>query len=258
MKASRFAVSNRLFSGERVHKTAVIRFKEKPVRHTADLTLKENLFDYFDFISTHKAIKAIIVFGPRLKMQKGEYARFYNKLSRLRLPRLGGDVALVERFYNAINQFVLKLAACDKIVISADCGPSPLLYLGVSLAYDYRLVGDNTRYSNPDLELGMIPNNGFAFFLANMIGRKKAFDILSSGKDITADDALKLGIVDKVVPIAELTQAALAMGRWYADKPISYLSGIKSVLHYEMKHLQKVLDHENEVVRLNLGDTYSQ
>ena len=62
---------------------------------------------------------------------------------------------------------------CDKIIISADCGKATLLYLSVSLACDYRIIAENSFYSNPNMELGVIPNGGATYFLTQLIGRKK-------------------------------------------------------------------------------------
>lgn len=256
MRESRFNVKNKFFSGERVQSIAIVSFKDKPMMHTADLHEKKIFFDYLDLISTSKKISVILFLGPPVKMQREEYSDFYKKLSNLIVPRFGMDVELVERFHNGINQFVLKMAECDKIVISADSGEAPLIYLGVSLVYDYRIIADDTVYSNPNIELKVIPNGGITYFLANMIGRKKAFDILLSDKDITAEEALELGMVDKVVPVPDLGETALALARFYAGKPSTYLSGIKKLLNYNMYHLEKALDYEKEIIRMGCRDDF--
>jgi len=252
MKFTQFNVDYDFFAGEMNENIAVISFKEKPIMHATDLIGKKVLFNYFDFISTHEKVKVILFIWPSKKAGKDEYLHFYRKLSNTEIPSWGVTTKVIARFYNAINQFILKVIACDKIVISADCGEATLLYLSVSLACDYRIIAEDSIYSNPNIELGVIPNGGTTYFLAKLIGRKKTFDILLSGNDVTAVDALKLGIVDKIVSVEELKEAALNIAKTYAQKPFSYLSGIKRLVNYNTSELRKVLDCENEILRVSM------
>ncbi len=252
MKITQFDVDHDFFSGKINEDIAVISFKEKPIMHTADLNGKEVFFNYLDFISTHEKVKAILIIWPSKKAGKNEYLHFYRKLSNTKIPAWGVNSKVTSRFYNAINQFILKVMACEKIVISADSGEATLLYLSVSLACDYRIIAENSVYSNPNIELGVIPNGGVTYFLTKLIGRKKTFDILMSGNDITPGEALKLGLVDKVVPSRELKEAALKVAKIYAQKPSSYMAGIKRLTNYNTGELKKVLGCEEQILRVNI------
>ncbi len=132
--------------------------------------------------------------------------------------------------YNAVNQFVLKMVGFNKIVVHADSGKVISFYMNISLACDYRIIGDNTVFQNPYLDLGLVPKGGGAFFLSRLLGFSKASELLLSDKDITAEEALRLGIVDKVVPSVELNEAALKIAKNFARKPVDSVSGIKRLL----------------------------
>jgi enoyl-CoA hydratase/carnithine racemase len=93
---------------------------------------------------------------------------------------------------------------------------------------------------------------GDYLFFNKIDRRKKTFDILLSGNDVTADEALKLGIVDKIVSIEKLKEAALNVAKTYAQKPCSYLSGIKRLVNSNTSVLRKVLDCENEILRMSM------
>lgn len=252
MESTQFNVDYDFFSGEMNENIAVISFKEKPIMHTADLKGKEVFFNYLDFISTHKKVKVILLIWPSKKALKNEYLHFYKNLSNTEIPSWSVRTKVIARLYNAINQFILKVMACDKIVISADCGEATLLYLTVSLACDYRIIAENSVYSNPNFELSIIPNGGTTYFLTKSIGHKKTFDMLLSGNDVTADEALKLGLVDKIVPIEKLKESALNIAKTYAQKPCSYVSGIKRLVNSNTSELRKVLDCENEILQTNM------
>ncbi|MEA3232210.1 MAG: enoyl-CoA hydratase-related protein, partial [Thermodesulfobacteriota bacterium] len=114
---------------------------------------------------------------------------------------------------------------------------------------DYRIITDNTVFQNPNLELEMVPKGGGVFFLSKMVGPVKASKILLSGEDITAAEALELGIVDKVVPVKKLGETAIKVAQTYAEKPATYLSGIKRLLNYDIKTLEGCLECENELLR---------
>ncbi len=252
MKLTQFNVDYDFFSGEINENIAVISFKEKPIVHAADLIGKEVFFNYLDFISTHEKVKVILFIWPSKKAGKDEYLHFYRKLSNTEIPAWGVNTKAIARFYNAINQFILKVMAWDKIVISADCGEATLLYLAASLACDYRIIAEDTVYTNPNIELSVIPNGGTTYFLTKLIGRKKTFDILLSGNDVNAADALELGIVDEIVSVEQLKEVALNIANTFAQKPSSYLSGIKRLVNYDTSELRKVLDCENGILRVNM------
>ena len=252
MESTQFNVDYDFFSGEMIENIAVVSFKEKPIMHTADLNGKAIFFNYLDFISNHEKVKVILFIWPSKKAGENEYIRFYSKLSNIEIPAWGMNTKVITRFYNAINQFILKVMACDKIVISADCGEATLLYLNVSLACDYRMITKNSVYSNPNIGLGLIPNGGITYFLTKLIGRKKTFDILLSGDDITAVEAFKLGIVDKIVPSEELKKAALDVAKTLIQKPSSYLSGIKRLINHDTNELKKILNIEDEILQIGI------
>jgi 2-(1,2-epoxy-1,2-dihydrophenyl)acetyl-CoA isomerase len=120
--------------------------------------------------------------------------------------------------------------------------------MNISLACDYRIIGDNTFFQNPYLNLGLVPKGGGAFFLSRLLGYSKASELLLADKDITAEEALRLGIVDKVVPSVELNEAALEIAKDFARKPVGSVSGIKKLLSRCLKELEDCLECENQVL----------
>lgn len=237
-------VDHDLFSGKRTEEIVVLSFKERPILHVTDLSKKQALFNYLDLVSSHDEIKVVLIMGAPIKLGRKEYIEFYRKIIRSGLNQMQ-----VERFYNAVSQFVLKLAGLNKIVVHADSGEVILLFMNVSLACDYRIVADNTVFQNPNLELGLVPKGGGVFFLSKMLGYGKTLKILLSDKDIPAAEAIKLGIVDQVVPVKELYKYALKAAQAYAEKPAGYLSGIKRLLNYDIKDLNYCLECENVLLR---------
>ena len=80
------------------------------------------------------------------------------------------------------------------------------------------------------------------------MGFSKASELLLSDKDITAEEALGLGIVDKVVPFVEVDEAALKIAKDFARKPVGSVSGIKRLLSSCLTDLEACLECENQVL----------
>ena len=134
------------------------------------------------------------------------------------------------------------------MVVHSNSGLAIPLFLNISLACDYRIVAENTVFQKPYLKLGMVPTGGGAFFLSRILSRSKAFEILLSDRDINAHEALKLGLIDKIVPVEELEDAALEMARHLAMKSDRTLSVTKRLLNYSIKDLMDYLDFENQEI----------
>ena len=135
------------------------------------------------------------------------------------------------------------------MVIHADSGNIIFLFMNISLAFDYSIMADNTVFQNPNFQLGLVPKGCGIFFISKMLGSRKTSEILLSGEDINAQEALRLGIVNKVVPVNELKEASLSIAQRFAKIPAQYSSGIKKLLNYNMKNLKEYLEYENEILR---------
>jgi len=231
------------FSAKRIEHIVMIRFKENLLFYASDLSAKEKVMKYLDLVSESDSIKVVVILGFPYKSGCEEYLEFYRQVFEEKL----GQQA-IHRMYNAVNQLISKIVNLNKIVIHADSGRVISMFLNVSLACDYRIVADNTVFENPCLKLGLVPKGGGAFFLSKMLGSSKAFEILLSEKDFTAQEALRLGIVNKVVPSEQLEESALNTAKEFAQKPSHTLSGVKKLLNYSTKDLMECLELENQVL----------
>jgi enoyl-CoA hydratase/carnithine racemase len=83
--------------------------------------------------------------------------------------------------------------------------------LEIALACDLRIASENAIFGMPEVTLGLIPGWGGTQRLPRMIPAAKAAELLLTGKPISAQEALRIGLVNKVVPLAELMPAAKGM-----------------------------------------------
>lgn len=80
----------------------------------------------------------------------------------------------------------------------------------LTLACDWRIAADNARLGQPEVLLGIIPGGGGTQRLPRLIGATKAKEIMITGRQVKADEALRIGLVDEVVPAGEVEARALA------------------------------------------------
>ncbi len=97
-----------------------------------------------------------------------------------------------------------KLEAMSKPVVAAICGYALGGGLELALACDFRIAADNVQMGCPEIKLGFIPAWGGTQRLPLIIGNVEAKRLIMLGTKIDADEAYKMGLVDKVVPLKEL------------------------------------------------------
>ncbi|CAM5704517.1 Fatty acid oxidation complex subunit alpha [Streptomyces griseoloalbus] len=102
------------------------------------------------------------------------------------------------------------VARIPKPVVAAVTGYALGGGVRLALCADYRIAGENAKLGQPEILLGLIPGAGGTQRLARLIGPSKAKDLIFTGRQVKADEALALGLVDRVVPADEVYAQAHA------------------------------------------------
>jgi len=88
----------------------------------------------------------------------------------------------------------------------------------LAMACTLRLAADTARFGQPEINLGIIPGYAGSQRLARLVGKGIALDLLLTGRQVNADEALRIGLVNKVVPAAELMADAKKLAADLASK----------------------------------------
>jgi enoyl-CoA hydratase/carnithine racemase len=97
----------------------------------------------------------------------------------------------------------------------------------LALACDWRVVAEDAKLGQPEIRLGVIPGAGGTQRLARLVGPARAKDLVLSGRMVAAEEALRIGLADRVVPAAEVYQQAVALVRPYVGGPAQALRAAK-------------------------------
>ncbi|MDA8747789.1 enoyl-CoA hydratase-related protein [Litoreibacter sp.] len=104
-----------------------------------------------------------------------------------------------------------KLAAVSGFALGGGCE--------VAMMCDVIIASDTARFGQPEIKIGCIPGIGGTQRLTRLIGRARAMDMILTGRMITADEALSMGLISRMVPAADLAEAAQEIATTIASYP---------------------------------------
>lgn len=130
-----------------------------------------------------------------------------------------------------IHKVALTLEGMDKPVICAINGVAVGAGLDMALMCDIRIVADTAQLSGGYVKAGLVPGDGGCYYMPRLVGVAKALELLWTADFISAEEALRIGMVNKVVPADELEKATMEMAMKIADNPPVCVQMIKRAVY---------------------------
>ena len=124
-----------------------------------------------------------------------------------RVVSTGSPDSLAGERLGQIQELQLMLRRFSKVVIAAVNGAAYGAGLDLACSADFRIAADSARFCEVYVRLGLAPGGGGAWLLPRIVGVTSALDLVLSGEPIDAAEALRIGLVSRVVPAADLTSA---------------------------------------------------
>jgi 2-(1,2-epoxy-1,2-dihydrophenyl)acetyl-CoA isomerase len=153
----------------------------------------------------------------------------------------GGDIKLMasieenpkllSELMDDLNRLVIIIRNLEKPVIAGINGFTFGAGLGLSLACDFRIASRSSTFSCAFVNIGLVPDTGTSFFLTKLLGYAKATELIMLGETFDSNQALKMGLVNKVVSDENLDNALQNMANKLLNKPISSISRIKKIIN---------------------------
>jgi len=190
-------------------RVAVITFNRPNKLNAVNARAKLELRDIFTRIKSDTAIDVVVLTGA------GEKA-FIAGTDISELTELTTETG---KEFSLKGQEVLDLIEnLGKPVIAAVNGYALGGGCEVALACHIRIASENAKFGQPEINLGIIPGYGGTQRLARLVGRGRAMELILTGNQIDAQEAMRIGLVNKVVPLQELLSTAKSLARHIADK----------------------------------------
>jgi 2-(1,2-epoxy-1,2-dihydrophenyl)acetyl-CoA isomerase len=135
------------------------------------------------------------------------------------------------KLHRMLTTVLMPLVRLEKPVIAAVNGAAIGAGMNLALATDITLVSDAATFSQIFVKVGLVPDTGGLYLLTRLIGLNRAKELCFTGRMLGALEALELGLVNRVVPAAELMPAARALARELADGATAAIGLTKSLLN---------------------------
>lgn len=115
----------------------------------------------------------------------------------------------------------------------------------LALACDLIVASEEATLVEAFVNIGLVMDSGSSYFLPHLVGASKAFELASMGNKVGAEEALALGLVNKVVPTAQLDEAVKAYTDYYAQAPTKAIGLMKKMLNKShAASLDEMLEYE--------------
>jgi enoyl-CoA hydratase/carnithine racemase len=195
---------------------------DRPPANSYDKAFMDELEAVIDDAGRDDAVKAIV-----LRSASEKFFSAGADVSVFAKSGLDEQTAFVARANEAMSKF----ESTPKVVVAAINGHCLGGGLEMALCCDFRVAAEGTyRIGLPEVTLGLLPGTGGTQRLPRLIGRQKALDLMLRGTTLPPQDALAAGIVDQVVPAAELVDQASERARAYATGPTFAIGRIKKAV----------------------------
>jgi enoyl-CoA hydratase/carnithine racemase len=198
---------------------ATIRL-DRPPMNALNAEVQDGLKAAAEEVTERKDIRAVIVYGGEKVFAAG---------ADIKEMATWSYTDMVDRS-GALQAAFTAIARIPKPTVAAVTGYALGGGCELALACDVRIAGDNAKLGQPEILLGVIPGAGGTQRLTRLIGPSRAKDIIFTGRFVDADEALRIGLVDQVVPADDVYAKAVEWASQFASGPAYALRAAKEAI----------------------------
>ncbi|MGA3525029.1 enoyl-CoA hydratase-related protein [Melissospora conviva] len=190
---------------------------ERPPMNALNKQVQEELRQAAAEATASSDVYAVVVYGGEKVFAAGADIKEMAEMSYVDMSARAADLSSALGAISRIPKPVV--AAITGYALGGGCE--------LALACDWRVVADNAKLGQPEIKLGIIPGAGGTQRLARLVGPAKAKDLIMSGRMVGAEEALRIGLADRVVPAEQVYEAALELVKPYVGGPVQALRAAK-------------------------------
>ncbi|MGW0536391.1 enoyl-CoA hydratase/isomerase family protein [Streptomyces sp. NPDC003032] len=190
---------------------------DRPPMNALDIATQDRLKELAAEATRRDDVRAVVIHGGEKVFAAGADIKEMQAM---------GHAAMITRS-GALQESFTAVARIPKPVVAAVNGYALGGGCELALCADFRVAADNAKLGQPEILLGLIPGAGGTQRLARLVGPSKAKDLIFTGRQVKAAEALAIGLVDRVVPAAEVYEQAHAWAARLARGPAIALRAAK-------------------------------
>ena len=222
---------------------ATIRL-DRPKMNAISIQVQEELVAVVAEVVERDDVKAVVLTGGERVFAAGNDVKEMAEMSHTDMVKRSGP----------LQAAVTAVARIPKPVVAAVNGYALGGGCELALAAAIRVAGERTVMGQPEVLLGIIPGAGGTQRLSRLVGPSKAKDIIFTGRFVKADEALAIGLVDKVVPDESVLEEATAWARQFAGAASYAVRAAKESID---RGLEVDLDTGLEIERMQFASLFA-
>ena len=184
---------------------ATIRL-DRPKMNAISVQVQADLREAAAEVTERDDVRAVVLWGGERVFAAGNDVKEMADLSYADMVKVSASV----------SSATLAIARIPKPVVAAVNGYALGGGCELALSADLRFAADNAVFGQPEVLLGIIPGAGGTQRLTRLVGPSRAKDIIFTGRFVKADEALQIGLVDRVVPADQVLDEALTWARQFS------------------------------------------
>jgi enoyl-CoA hydratase/carnithine racemase len=204
-------------------------------------TMREDLLGALQSAAADRDVRAVVITGAGRAFCAGGDVEFMAGLQKK------GDAGSFRRLLDAGRDIVTFVGAMSTPVIASINGIAAGAGCNLALACDYRVAASGAKLGQTFVRIGIHPDWGGTWLLPRLVGRSRALELMLTGRMVDTEEALAIGMVDKVVAADTLREETSKLAAAIADGPPLAIRDIKAALRRsESNGLAEQLELESE------------
>jgi 2-(1,2-epoxy-1,2-dihydrophenyl)acetyl-CoA isomerase len=199
----------------------VVKLCSPEDRNALTTELREQLGDAVELAEKSRSVRAVYLTGEGPTFCSG---------GNLNMLKTACDPWTVHRRFRNLNQWLIPLINLNKPVVIGVRGQAVGGGLGLALTGDLLIAGEGAKFVPGFFRIGVMPDIGTMYHLPRLIGMAATKRLLFSGASLSAQEALELGLVAKVVPDEQVDEAGLAEAARLASGPAEVMGLAKTLM----------------------------
>jgi len=226
---------------EKMEQVAVVVLNRPDQMNAYNLEMLIELETVLEHIGLDEEIRAVVLTGEGRAFCAGADVKGVSELLGLQ-----SEKGEREDILKSLARVVLALRRMPKPVVAAVNGVAAGGGANLVLACDIIIASEKARMAQNFINIGLIPDGGGTFFVPERIGYHRAAELFFTGRILSAQEALELGLYNRVVPPEEVLNAAKELAQDLARRPTRAIAAGKAVLNLEtISRLRSYLEEEN-------------
>lgn len=186
--------------------------------------MAEELSDALSRCDEDESLRVVVIGGIGKAFSAGGDFEFFNE-------QLKKEPFTLEPIVLLLENLIIQIKRLSKPVIAAVNGAAAGGGCNLALACDMVIASEKAKFIQSFVNIGLTPDTGGGFFLPRLIGDKRAFELFATGRAVKAEEALNIGMINRVFSSEKFDEEAEVFVESFAAGPAKAYEGIKKIMY---------------------------